>query len=773
MKIITSFFAVILLLGGIFLSHVFADEVRLENGFILKGESKLLRSIDNYVVRTFQQDVGEGNGQFKYTPILEVNDQIRKYYLADDLLAVNGLNIEKEVLSAYDIFKIPQVKSGRKKFRLPTLRGIGKITSFDEQGQREVTIHTSQGDIQVIQGITFLHPRYIKVEGLNYDWDVTLSTDVLSPEVLRSLLLSTVDKDDPKMQRSIARFYLQADRTYEAYQFLDELEKISSDGGEQYADVRLEVRKQLAMQIFNEIQQRRELGQYVLAYQAARAFPRDDIPPELLFEIDEFLKQYDVDIERLNSVPLTLADLQSQLQNHEADPQLNLIRRLVSEEMSMASLARLNSFFELQSDAKLTAEQKLALAYSGWLLGSENAVDDLQLTLNLWEARYLIYDYLRASEHSAELVTQIKAIESINAERLTLLLQHLPPVPQATPFTGGTRYELELNDHLGNQMQYTVLTPLEYSPFRQYPVLLALPPTGVDPQMFLEWWGGSAEKTGETLKRGYLLVVPQFQAAAGLRYNHNLIELERIQQTILEIRRQFSVNSDKIFIAGIGDGGDAAIDSGILHPDIFAGVISIRGRHAEDALHYWKNGFRLPWYLVGGEYDGREVTLLNKMFQQNSNLIYAQYPNRVSEWYREEQERLFDWMELQNRNLDQLEISYEAFLPQDEIKVDWIESRGLEMQLAKLASRRRTVPLEAKLTSLKGDHTTLQVTKTLGTGHTFYISPRLHDFEQELILKVKGRQKLKEFIEPDFEVILNDFRTRYDRQQIYWAKFEF
>ena len=47
------------------------------------------------------------------------------------------------------------------------------------------------------------------------------------------------------------------------------------------------------------------------------------------------------------------------------------------------------------------------------------------------------------------------------------------------------------------------------------------------------------------------------------------------------------------------------------------------------------------------------------------------------------------------------------------------------------------------------------------------------DFEQELILKVKGRQKLKEFIEPDFEVILNDFRTRYDRQQIYWAKFEF
>ncbi|QDU81123.1 hypothetical protein Pla110_28600 [Polystyrenella longa] len=763
------------LMMGVFAPLSSADEIRLENGFVLRGDSKLIRSIDQYIVNTNQRNIGDPRkeGEFRYNPIIQVDDQIRTYYISDDLLAVDGRTVKSDLLSAFDIFKIPQVKSGRKSIPLKLLQGVGKITPFDELGQREVTIHTSRGNILVIQGITFLHPRYVKVQGLNYEWDVTLSTDSIPPAILHKLLLSSADIDDPKMQRSIARFYIQADKTYEAYQFLDELtEKYATDGKE-YEDVRLEIREQLALKLFNEIQTRRQLGQYDLAYESAQALPRNDIAPEVLFEIDKFIKQYATDLERLDSTPLILAELQSQLANHEEDPKLNLIRRIVSEELSQASLPRLNSFFELEKDATLTAEERLALAYSGWILGAEAAVDDLQLTLNLWQARFLVYDFLRSREHDAQLVNQIKSIESLNAERLTALLQNLPPVPSDTPITGGTQVDLTLRDHQDNEMKYSVLPPLEYSPFRQYPVLLALPPTGIDPQTFLEWWGGTAEETGETLRRGYLLVVPQFQVTQGLRYNHNLLELKRIHQALMEVRRQFSVNSDKVFIAGIGDGGDAAIDAGILHPDLFAGVISIRGRHAEDALHYWQNGKRLPWYLVGGEYDGRHSALLNKMFQGNSDLIYAQYPNRVSEWYREEQVQLFDWMALQNRNLDQLEIEYEAFVPQDEVKVDWIECRGLEVQLARLSSRRRTVPLEAKLTSHKGDSTTLQVTKTLGSGHTFYISPQLHDFNQQLILKVKGSQKLKELIEPDIEVILDDYRTRYDRQQIYWAKFEF
>ncbi|MEZ6045444.1 MAG: hypothetical protein R3C11_07635 [Planctomycetaceae bacterium] len=753
---------------------VSADELRLESGLLLKGQSKLLRSLDNQVVNTFRKNDDPREGEFQYNPIIEIEDNIRRYYISDNMLAADGRKIEGEMLSAFDFFKVPQPISSRKKIRLQTFRGVGKITSFNQEGQREVTLLTSSGDqIQVIQGITFLHPRYVTVKGLNYDWDVTLSTKSIPADVLKSLLQAVVDPDDAKMQRSIARFYLQADRVYEAYQHLEELEKNKSAQNEDYTDVIYEVRQQLALKIFSELQNRRRLGQFELAYQSIQEMPKQDIAPDLQFEIDEFLKQYAVDHDRLGSVAITLAELQSQLKSRENDPQLNLIRRLVTEELSMASLPRLNSFFELQADSSLSAEEKLALAYTGWILGSDAAENDLGLALNLWQARFLIYDYLRSSEPEAELVSQIKSIESLNAERLTRLLQNLPPVPTSSPITGGGKYEMQLIDEVGNTMNYTVHTPLEYSPFRQYPLVIALPPTGGDLEMFQSWWGGNAESPGETMRRGYLLVVPQFQMTPGLVYNHNLLELQRIHQALLEVRRQFSVNSDKVFIAGIADGGDAAIDSGLLHPDVYAGVIGIRGRHAEEAMHYWDNGLKLPWYLVGGEYDGRHSRLLNKMFQLNSNLVYAQYINRASEWYREELEPLFDWMDLQSRKLDAEEVSYEAFMPQDEIKVDWIQARGMEAGFATLNTRRRTIPLEAKMTSPRGESTTLQVTKTLGTGHTFWISPRLHDFNQQLVLKVKGSQKMKEFISPDLEVILNDFRTRYDRQEIYWAKYDF
>ncbi|MAT15833.1 MAG: hypothetical protein CMJ46_11265 [Planctomyces sp.] len=777
-QILRQFTAYLLSFGFLLPTLVLADEIRLENGMLLRGESKLLRGIDNQAARPLQADdpvdLNQNDaGGWSYNPIVEINDDIRKYFISDDMVAADGIKVQKELLSAYDIFKIPQPKSAIKSIRLSSFRGVGKVTGFDERGQREMIIHTTQGEVPVIQGITFLHPRYVKVEGLNYDWNVTLSTKSIPPDVLKALLISAGDIKDPKVQRSIARFYLDADRVYEAYAFLDELDQQNPAGAKEYEEVRKSVREQLAQKIFKEIQNRRRLGQFELAYQAAQVMPREDIPAELLFEIDQFLKQYATDHERMDSLPLTLADLQSKLSTREQDAALNLIRRIVSEELSLASLARLNSFFELQADASLLPEQKLALAYSGWLLGSDAAIDDLQVTLNLWEARYLIYDYLRAPEHDTELVRQIDALESIDAPRLTRLLENLPPVPGSSAITGATQYDLRLIDAQGQAMSYSVLTPLEYSPFRKYPVLIALPPTGGDPQLFLEWWSGNQQNAGETLRRGYLLVVPQYHLTQGLAYNHNLIELNRIHDTLMEVRRQFSVDSDRVFVAGIADGGDAAIDSGILHPDLYAGVIGIRGKHAPDAIHYWQNGKRLPWYLVGGEYDGRQPAILQKMFLGNSNLIYAQYPNRASEWYREELEQLFDWMELQKRNLDQLEVSYEAFAPQDEIKVDWIECRGLEARLTKLSSRLRTIPLEAKLTSLKGDNTTLQVTKSLGTGHTFYISPRLHDFDQELVLKVKGSTKLREFIKPDVEVILHDYRTRYDREQIYWAKFEF
>ena len=52
---------------------------------------------------------------------------------------------------------------------------------------------------------------------------------------------------------------------------------------------------------------------------------------------------------------------------------------------------------------------------------------------------------------------------------------------------------------------------------------------------------------------------------------------------------------------------------------------------------------------------------------------------------------------------------------------------------------------------------------------TIWLSPELVNFDREIKIVVNGRE-LRENVAPDVEILLEDARTRGDRQHPFWAK---
>ncbi len=65
--------------------------------------------------------------------------------------------------------------------------------------------------------------------------------------------------------------------------------------------------------------------------------------------------------------------------------------------------------------------------------------------------------------------------------------------------------------------------------------------------------------------------------AAGLHPNLSEIA-DRLQRTIASFRRRYHLHTERVFMAGVGDGATLALDLGLFTPEWFAGVIAISGK---------------------------------------------------------------------------------------------------------------------------------------------------------------------------------------------------
>jgi pimeloyl-ACP methyl ester carboxylesterase len=293
------------------------------------------------------------------------------------------------------------------------------------------------------------------------------------------------------------------------------------------------------------------------------------------------------------------------------------------------------------------------------------------------------------------------------------------------------------------------------------------------------FWSGVDGTVGQSQRRGYIVIAPEYVAEAKNRhYDYSPESHQIVIDALRDALQRFSIDSNRVFLSGHSMGGDAAWDIGFSHPHLFAGVMPISGAIDRHAKYYLDNARTLPLYAVAGEFDrdlfARNAVPFTKMMQQNFDFIYNEYKGSGPESFYSEIHSLFEWMAVLRRPAPPHEIAIKTLRETDN-RFYWLEFADLKKLKDVDWTREKQggvkpVPVSADITPgntlhIKSPPAHFRVWLARGPG--------LVDFQKKLKVEINGRNRFSEFVKPDVAVMLDHARLTGDRQQIYWAMLEF
>ncbi len=171
-------------------------ELTMKDGRLLNGKLGTLHSIGE------EPEMGP---TVEAQTIVFLDDNLRRVYVPRFQIA--NVN-QDDPLDVSVKFLLPQ----RIKASSSVVSSVGffsKKTPFDQFGRRTLTMATSRGPVEVVQGITELTPDYVKVEGITHTWDMRISTSSIPTPVLDAILQRQISPGNADGIVKVARFYIQ------------------------------------------------------------------------------------------------------------------------------------------------------------------------------------------------------------------------------------------------------------------------------------------------------------------------------------------------------------------------------------------------------------------------------------------------------------------------------------------------------------------------------------------------------------------------------------
>jgi pimeloyl-ACP methyl ester carboxylesterase len=426
----------------------------------------------------------------------------------------------------------------------------------------------------------------------------------------------------------------------------------------------------------------------------------------------------------------------------------------------------------------------VALAVSGWLVGANQATDNFHTAVSLADARNKILDYLREPlvQSRSKMQADLRDMEGATIDRVAQILKLMKPpldVPKGSE-ASPRMFELTLAG-LANEadVRYLVQLPLEYDPLRHYPTIVTLSDAGVGPEQMLDFWSGPADKKagrlGQAARHGYIVIAVDWQKPHQFTYDYTVREHHAVLGSLRDACRRFSIDVDRVFLTGHGIGGDAAWDIAIAHPDLWAGVIPIAAVADKYVGRYSVNAEYLNWYVIAGELDGdklaRDAVQLDRYMKPNADVTVVEFQGRGYEPFGDEIQRMFEWMGLKQRKMPKKIdcVSMRTF----DTFFWWLEVEGLAPK-SMVAPETWPPPKSARPAQIEGRRleTNKVTVKVQADKVTVWLSPELVDLNQKLVVELNGRAitPRDRTVRPDLTTLLEDVRTRADRQHPFWAK---
>jgi len=718
-------------------------------------------------------------GETHLRPIWLIDDGLRRIYIhGKGMVAVDPVDIGEMERNLE--FWQPKPLAGKIVGGLGTIQGV---SPFNDYGRRILTVRGPDGGpVRIIQGISEINSRYAKLIALKgkptLNWDMRISTRTLDSSTLNRIFKKRTDQLDLNARLEVVRFFIAAERYQEAKAALQSTIDDFPDEVELLPQLAALTKRQ-AEQLLLEAKDRADAGQYQLARSILEGFPLQEVSRITRIQVEDALKA-------LNDPAQQATQLMERLRGHVAQlaaNQRNSLTAMLDEMekgLSADTLSRLSDYERLGEADNLPIDNRVALAIAGWMLGAGSGEQNLSIAISLIQVRKLVAEYLATPDDARRkaILDELGNIEGSEPEYVDRILPLLPPT---LPWPEGSPSEQVpgMFQVATESCQYVIQLPPEYDPLREYPCVVALHESRAPIENQLDWWSGAYReqiqaRIGYGSRSGFIVMAPVWSRPDQRAYEYTPREHQRVLTAVRDAMRRASIDSDRVFIAGHGEGGTAAWDIGLAHPDLWAGMISVSGTPDKTIPHYEPNSRHLPLYMVMGELDGAKAggAILNDYMTFNHDAMVVMYRGRGREYFYDEIPRLFEWMSLGSHRRRAMPREIEAAtIREGDQFFWWLELGTLKPGVAvdpilwDQASRIRA----GKVTASIGPDNQIRVQRGPADLFRLLLRPMtgILDLNQEVIVREGSRTKRVQF-DGSLRTMLEDVRQRADRKRAFW-----
>jgi pimeloyl-ACP methyl ester carboxylesterase len=369
------------------------------------------------------------------------------------------------------------------------------------------------------------------------------------------------------------------------------------------------------------------------------------------------------------------------------------------------------------------------------------------------EAERLLQAILADDKASVDVVSQIIGREGAYQRQPVEIL------PREQIIVRGRTYPLSLS------------IPASYQTSKSYALIVCLHGYGFTGAEYLERWRA---RLGE----GYLLACPTYPSGAWFTRPAEELVLE----TIREVRRQYHIDPNRIFLTGMSNGGIGAWLIGMHHAPLFAGLAPMASGLDDVVLPFLGNLRNTPVYIIHGAKDQvMPVKLSRSIVRELETLGYPhvyreherEHPIAGGHYFpKEELPDLIAWFDSQRREplSTKLTVVRDAshFQSFSWIRIDSTDpiaafSQDLVDKRDERIKRREYAKVDAAIVETNR----IEVTADRVQRYSLFLNNQLIDFSKPLMVVTNGRLSFSGVVSPSVETLLRQARLRGDPQQLF------
>jgi pimeloyl-ACP methyl ester carboxylesterase len=369
------------------------------------------------------------------------------------------------------------------------------------------------------------------------------------------------------------------------------------------------------------------------------------------------------------------------------------------------------------------------------------------------EAERLLQAILADDKASVEVVSQIIGGDG------AYLRQPVEILPREQIIVRGRTYPLSLS------------IPASYQTSKSYALIVCLHGYGFTGAEYLERWRARLDES-------YLLACPTYPSGAWFTRHAEELVLE----TIREVRRQYHIDPNRIFLTGMSNGGIGAWLIGMHHAPLFAGLAPMASGLDDVLLPFLGNLRNTPVYIIHGAKDQvMPVRLSRSIVQELETLGYShvyreherEHPIAGGHYFpKEELPDLIAWFNSQRREPlpRQLTVVRDAshFQSFTWIRIDSTDpiaafSQDLVDKRDERIKRREYAKVDASIVGTNR----IEVTADRVQRYSLFLNAQLIDFSKPLAVVTNGRLSFSGTVSPSVETLLRQARLRQDPQQLF------